>query len=141
MPKKSTTNLENELKRSETLEDFLLNNKKELSISPLAEQIQALLAAKGLTKSEVVKRSALNDVYAYQIISGTRRPSRDKLICLCIAIEATLDETQALLTNGGFAPLYVRNRRDSIIIFSLSHSENMTQLNSKLYEHGERILE
>lgn len=141
MPKKSTTNLENELKRSETLENFLLNNKKELSISPLAEQIQALLAAKGLTKSEVVKRSALNDVYAYQIISGTRRPSRDKLICLCIAIDATLDETQALLTNGGFAPLYVRNRRDSIIIFSLSHRENMTQLNNKLYEHGERILE
>lgn len=140
MPKKSTTNLENELKRSETLEDFLLNNKKELSISPLAEQIQALLAAKGLTKSEVVKKSALNDVYAYQIISGTRRPSRDKLICLCIAIEATLDETQSLLTNGGFAPLYVRNRRDSIIIFSLSHRENMTQLNNKLYEHGERIL-
>lgn len=36
MPKKSTKNLENELKRCDTLEDFLKENQDELSNAPLA---------------------------------------------------------------------------------------------------------
>lgn len=141
MAKKSTSNLESELKRSKSLEDFLTKNHDELAKDSLSEQIQRLLDSKGLIKSEVVKKCNLNDVYAYQIISGARRPSRDKLLCLCIAIGATLDETKELLLRGGFAPLYVRNQRDSIIIFAISHNETILQLNDKLFEHGEELLD
>ena len=141
MPKKTTTNLENELKSCDTLENFLKVNRDELSTFSLAEQIQTLIASKGLTRSDVVKASNLNEVYAYQIISGARRPSRDKLLCLCIAMKATLDETCELLIHGGFAPLYVRSQRDSIIIFAISHEETILQLNNNLYDHGEALLE
>ena len=122
MPKKSTTNLENELKSCDTLESFLKRNLDELSTASLAEQL-------------------LNEVYAYQIISGARRPSRDKLLCLCIAMKATLDETRELLVRGGFAPLYVRSQRDSIIIFAISHGETILELNNNMYDHGEPLLE
>ena len=111
MPKKTTTNLENELKRCETLEDFLNVNKMELATTSLAQQIQAFIESKGLTRADVVKACNLNEVYAYQIISGARRPSRDKLL------------------------------RDSIILFSISHGETLMQLNCRLYEHGEVLLE
>ena len=141
MPKKTTTNLENELRSCDTLENFLKVNRDELSTASLAEQIQTLIASKGLTRSDVVKASNLNEVYAYQIISGARRPSRDKLLCLCIAMKATLDETYELLIHGGFAPLYVRSQRDSIIIFAISHEETILQLNNNLYDHGEALLE
>ena len=141
MPKKTTTNLENELRSCDTLENFLKVNRDELSTASLAEQIQTLIASKGLTRSDVVKASNLNEVYAYQIISGARRPSRDKLLCLCIAMKATLDETCELLIHGGFAPLYVRSQRDSIIIFAISHEETILQLNNNLYDHGEALLE
>ena len=141
MPKKTTTNLENELRSCDTLENFLKVNRDELSTFSLAEQIQTLIASKGLTRSDVVKASNLNEVYAYQIISGARRPSRDKLLCLCIAMKATLDETCELLIHGGFAPLYVRSQRDSIIIFAISHEETILQLNNNLYDHGEALLE
>ena len=141
MPKKTTTNLENELRSCDTLENFLKVNRDELSTASLAEQIQTLIASKGLTRSDVVKSSKLNEVYAYQIISGARRPSRDKLLCLCIAMKATLDETCELLIHGGFAPLYVRSQRDSIIIFAISHEETILQLNNNLYDHGEALLE
>ena len=141
MPKKSTTNLENELKSCDTLESFLKRNLDELSTASLAEQIQTLIASKGLTRSGVVKASNLNGVYAYQIISGARRPSRDKLLCLCIAMKATLDETRELLVRGGFAPLYVRRQRDSIIIFAISHGETILELNNNMYDHGEPLLE
>ncbi len=141
MPKKSTTNLENELKSCDTLESFLKRNLDELSTASLAEQLQTLIASKGLTRAGVVKASNLNEVYAYQIISGARRPSRDKLLCLCIAMKATLDETRELLVRGGFAPLYVRSQRDSIIIFAISHGETILELNNNMYDHGEPLLE
>lgn len=141
MPKKSTTNLENELKSCASLEDFLNQNQSELSNAPLAEHIQNMIASKSMTRAEVVKACNLNEIYAYQIISGARRPSRDKLLCLCIAMKASLEETQELLYHGGFAPLYVRSQRDSIIIFGISHGEPILQVNSNLYDHGEALLE
>lgn len=141
MPKKSTTNLENELKSCANLENFLNQNQSELSIAPLAEHIQNLIASKSMTRADVVKACNLNEIYAYQIISGVRRPSRDKLLCLCIAMKASLEETQELLYHGGFAPLYVRSQRDSIIIFGISHGEPILQVNSNLYDHGEALLE
>ena len=141
MPKKSTTNLENELKSCANLENFLNQNQSELSNAPLAEHIQNLIASKSMTRADVVKACNLNEIYAYQIISGARRPSRDKLLCLCIAMKASLEETQELLYHGGFAPLYVRSQRDSIIIFGISHSESILQINNNLYDHGESLLE
>ena len=130
------------MKSCDTLESFLKRNLDELSTASLAEQLQTLIASKGnLTRAGVVKASNLNEVYAYQIISGARRPSRDKLLCLCIAMKATLDETRELLVRGGFAPLYVRSQRDSIIIFAISHGETILELNNNMYDHGEPLLE
>lgn len=141
MPKKSTSNLENELKKSVSIEAFLQEHQEELAASDLPAQLQDLINAKGLTKADVVKESNLNEIYAYQILSGARRPSRDKLLSICFAMKATLDETQNLLRQCGFAPLYVKNRRDSIIIFALSHGHSIIKLNSALYDHNEAVVE
>ena len=141
MPKKNTSHLENELKNSTSLDNFLEEHQEELAHRSLSEQLVAMLEAKGLTKAEVVKESNLNEVYAYQILSGVRRPSRDKLLSLCFAMKATLEETQGLLKQSGFAPLYVRSHRDSIIIFALTHGHTLIELNTDLYDHGEPVIE
>ena len=139
MPKKNTSHLENELKNSTSLDNFLEEHQEELTHCSLSEQLVTMLEAKGLTKAEVV--SNLNEVYAYQILSGVRRPSRDKLLSICFAMKATLAETQSLLKQSGFAPLYVRCQRDSIIIFALTHGHSIIQLNMELYDHGEPVIE
>lgn len=141
MPKKTTSNLENELKNCDSLDTFLKENSSELSIDPLTSNLQALIASHGMTKTDVVKDCNLNEVYAYQILSGARRPSRDKLLCLCFAMKASLEETQFLLREGRFPLLYVRDQRDSIIMYALSHSHTILMLNSELYDHGEPLLE
>ena len=141
MSKKSTSNLEKELKHCTSLDSFLTQNQAELSTDALTTQILNLITAKGMTKADVVKASNLNEVYAYQILSGTRRPSRDKLLCLCFAMHATSEETQTLLRHGGFAPLYVRNQRDSILFCALTHGKTVLQVNIDLYDHGEPLLE
>lgn len=141
MPKKSTSHLENELKRSESLEAFLDNNQDELSREELPELLQVLADSRGMTKADIVKASNLNEIYAYQILSGARRPSRDKLLCMCFALKATLEETQDVLKKSGFAPLYARNQRDSIIMYALVHEKNIHELNIDLYDHGEAVVE
>ena len=141
MPKKTTSHLENELKNSTSLDTFLEKHQDELSDCSLSDQLGKLLRKKGLSKAEVVRECNLNEVYAYQILSGVRRPSRDKLLCLCFAMKATLSETQSLLKESGFAPLYVRSHRDSIIIFAITHGHTLLQLNTDLYDHGELVVE
>lgn len=141
MPKKNTSHLENELKNSTSLDNFLEEHQEELAHRSLSELLVAILEAKGLTKAEVVKESNLNEVYAYQILSGVRRPSRDKLLSICFAMKATLEETQGLLKQSGFAPLYARCHRDSIVIFALTHGHSIIQLNMDLYDHGEPVIE
>ena len=141
MPKKTTSHLENELKNSTSLDTFLEKHQDELSDCSLSDQLGKLLRKKGLSKAEVVRECNLNEVYAYQILSGVRRPSRDKLLCLCFTMKATLSETQSLLKESGFAPLYVRSHRDSIIIFAITHGHTLLQLNTDLYDHGEPVVE
>ena len=141
MTKKSTFHLENELKTTDSLDSFLENHQDELEAGSLVSQLQLLISDKGLIKADVVKESNLNSVYAYQILSGKRRPSRDKLLALCFAMNATLEETQTLLRQNESATLYVKNRRDSIIIFALSRGHSLFQVNSDLYDHGEAIIE
>ena len=60
---------------------------------------------------------------------------------ICFAMKATLAETQNLLKQSGFAPLYVRCHRDSIIIFALTHGHSLMQLNTDLYDHSEPVIE
>lgn len=141
MLKKSTFHLENELKKTDSLDSFLEKNQGEMEAGNLAAQLQELISQKGLMKADVVKESNLNGVYAYQILAGKRRPSRDKLLSLCFAMRATLEETQTLLRQNESATLYVKNRRDSIIIYALSRGHSLIEVNSALYEHGEAIIE
>lgn len=141
MPRKSTSNLEKELKNCKSLDSFLEQNQNELSTYSLTTHLQSLISSHNMTKTDVVKASNLNEVYAYQLLSGARHPSRDKLLCLCFAMKASLEETQFLLREGRFPSLYVRDQRDSIIMYALSHGHGILQLNSDLYDHGEPLLE
>ena len=100
-----------------------------------------LADSRGMTKADIVKASNLNEIYAYQILSGARRPSRDKLLCMCFALNATLEETQEVLKKSDFAPLYARNQWDSIIMYALSHDRTVIQLNEDLFDYGEPLVE
>ena len=138
---KSTEVLEKELKDYANLDGYFTENEEELEDDSLTAQLQSLLEARGMSRAQAVRESNLNEVYGYQILSGKRRPSRDKLLCFCFALKATVEETQSLLKRSRFAPLYARNRRDSIILFDLAHGRSLTEVNEDLYERGEPILE
>ena len=99
------------------------------SVVSLAEHLETLLNQKRTSKAEVIYRAKLDTVYGYQIFNGTRKPSRDKLLQLAFGFPLTYKETLTLLRIAGVGSLYVRRRRDSIIIFALNKRFSMEQLN------------
>lgn len=131
---KSTSELLEILKKS-SLEAYLKENSGDLIENPLCDYLASLIDEKNLNKAEVIKKSNIQTNYAYQIFSGTRIPSRDKLIALCFGLDLTLDEAQTLLKYAGFAQLYPKNKRDSIIISSLKNHTSVIKCNILLEEY------
>ena len=87
-----------------------------------------------------VKDVYKRQIYGYQIFSGKRIPSRDKLISISFGMNLSLDETQALLKYAGFAPLYPKQKRDSLLIWGKNHQFSIYQINELLYAENEDTL-
>ena len=70
-----------------------------------------------------------------------RKPARDKLIALGFGMSLSVDEMQKVLKVSESPVLYVRNKRDSIILFGLDKHVSVGEMNELLYEMGEDIIE
>ena len=82
----------------------------------------------------------MSEVYLYQVFAGRRKPSRDRLLCLCIGMSTKLEETNLLLKGMGYAPVYPRLKRDAIISHGLLHRTPLTEINDKLFSENEKTL-
>ena len=59
----------------------------------------------------------------------------------CLGLTLTVDESKQLLKKSGYAPLYARDTRDSIIIFCLENHISIVNTNIKLGEYNLEPLE
>ncbi len=73
----------------------------------------------GLTKKDLVKNSLLDRTYGYQILSGLRRPSRDKILALCLSAHMSFHEIQRALEIAKIGILYPKDPRDAAIILCI----------------------
>ena len=139
---KSTEELTNILKSKKSYTDFFQEEVGELEFKTIAEYLDMLLSEKKLQKNEVIARSNLDRNYAYQIFNGRKtNPSRDKMIMLSIGMGLTLEETRKLLKVSSLSDLYIRNPRDSIIMYCLVQKNDLIETNATLSNYGVDILE
>lgn len=138
MSERLTEELLEELLSTSSIDDYLERNDPR---SPtLAEYLQRLLDEKGLTRSRVVRMANLNDTFGYQIFTGARHPSRDKVLQIAFAMALTMRETNRALVAAGVSELYCKDRRDAIIIFCLDRGCSLQKVNEELYRFGERTI-
>lgn len=114
-------------------QDFFLDR-------PVIELPGDLYRHKSVSKAALAKQAGMSEVYVHQVFFGRRPPSWDRLLCLCVGLEATLDETQRLLKQAIYAQLYPANKRDAIIIHGLIHRASLSKINDKLFAEGEKTL-
>lgn len=121
-----TENLLTELKNASDLQSFFDAHEKEfLNESPIT-YLNDLIFIKNTTVSAIVKNSGVGE-YLYKVFSGKRNPSRDILIAIAFGMKLSLDEAQLLLRISKFAILDSRDRRDSVIIYALTHNITVFQ--------------
>lgn len=140
MNQKNTDDLRIELMQSPNLDEFLLDNKENFISEDVPEILNRILLEKNMSKAALAKQSGISEVYLHQIFAGRRNPSRNRLLCLCYGLEASVDETQELLKLCGAAQLYSKNRRDAIIIYGLAHGITLFEINDKLFAEDEETL-
>ena len=140
MGEKNTRDLTQDLMTESNLDAYLRHNRAVFVQDDLTDQLNKLISRSALTKAEVARRSGISEVYLYQVTANRRRPSRDRLLCICITLEASLEEIQQLLKCADYAPLYPKHRRDAIISHGIIHGTPLSDINEKLFRENEKSL-
>ncbi|MGL6108208.1 helix-turn-helix domain-containing protein [Romboutsia sp.] len=65
-----------------------------------------ILKDKKISKSNIIKNAHIDRTYGYQLLNGTKKPSGDKILKLCIGGGFTIDETNKALKLGNCGELY-----------------------------------
>ena len=140
MWEKSTNDLREELMSADSIDSYLHDNEGFFFEQNITDSLEELYERKGISKAALARQSGMSEVYLHQVFSGRRNPSRDRLLCLCIGLEATLEETQRLLKLSSYAQLYPRSKRDAIIAYGILHHMELHAINDKLFAENERTL-
>lgn len=140
MERKSTGQLNQELMQASSLGEYVSENRDAFSEQAVSQLLSELYEKKSISKAALARRAGMSEVYLHQVFSGRRSPSRDRLLCLCLGLGATLEETQELLRQAGFAQLYPRHKRDAVISYGLVHGISLGEINDRLFVENEKTL-
>lgn len=140
MQKKNTDNLRQDLMDSPDLTQFLTKNQKHFVNVNLSELLNQMFESKNISKAALAKQAGMSEIYLHQIFAGRRNPSRNRLLCLCYGLSATVDETQELLRLCNMAQLYPKLKRDAIIYYGLQHNLDLYEINDRLFDEDEETL-
>ena len=124
------------LRKAKNFGEYVEINQENMISQNLSEHLMMLLDQKGLKRADVVRDSGLEKAYVYQIFSGEKNPSRDKLIAVAFGLHLNEKETQRMLKVGGYSELYPRIARDAAILFSVQHGESIWETDKLLYSTG-----
>jgi transcriptional regulator with XRE-family HTH domain len=133
---KETADLQQELMETADLDRFLSENSDQFLCRSTSEALLELFYKRDMNKATLAKRSGMSEVYLHQLFSARRNPTRGRLLCLCFGLNATVEETQHLLKTCGFAPLYVKDQREAIILHCLNHGMTLPEVNDALFTRG-----
>ena len=135
MKKKSTDELNKILRSNIPISRYLKENADSFNNLTLPQTFELILKENKISKSQAVKGSDLERTHGYQILSGKRSPTRDNLIRMCIGMRASSEQTRLLLLKNKSAPLYSKDKRDSVILFGIMHHMNLQEINELLYHN------
>ena len=106
----------------------------------LADYLLDLIDARNMTRADVVRASAVNSTFVYQVFNGERHVGRDNAIKIALGIGCSLRETQRLLRHAGVSELWCKNRRDAIIIHCIDQGLSLPECDDELFRLGEPTL-
>lgn len=114
----TTEDIEYILRESKEFDERLIAENTPKKIS---EVLCQKLEEKGVKKSKMIWALNLDRNYGYQILNGTRIPTRIQIIHIALYLGLSTEELQHLLRLACREGLYVRNITDAKIMYALEH--------------------
>ena len=125
---------------TKAMESFMSNPKITDEYKTFIKYYRSLPQVQALTDSDLINLSGIEKSYYYQIFKGTRNPSRDKVLRLCIGAGLSMRETTRALELSQLAPLYPKNRRDIIISVAINQHASVLDTDTLLDNYNEEPL-
>lgn len=139
--RKKTDELLEELKFKNTdIQEYIENNPESFIEINLKDFWEKIVTNSGMTKSDIINKSDFSYVYFYDVIAGKKIPTSDKIIRLVLAMHLSLEQCQTALRYCGKSQLYPRIKRDSLLIFAITHGYTVFQTQELLIKSGENEL-
>ena len=88
MAERLTEEVLQELLEAPSLDGFIGSH--DFPAATLPDFLEHMLQKKGLKRSRVVRMADLNETFGYQIFTGARNPSRDKVLQIAFAMALSL---------------------------------------------------
>lgn len=135
-----TTKLIDELRQTRNIDKYLSKYNFDSNAMSFVDYLEHKVQESGKRKSTIIRCINMSRSYAYEVFSGAKIPSRDKVIMLSFGMEMDFDETQKFLTMAKYNPLHPKDKRDSIIMYAKYNHHTFIETNMLLNEFDEREL-
>ena len=127
----------NELVRDASSIDEILKSHKNSINKSFNTYATSLINKKGFKKNQLCKNAEIPISYGYEMLNGKKKkPNRDYVLSLGLAMYCHIDEIQRLLTLSGNATLYNKLERDMIISHGIRQKKGRVEINIDLFERG-----
>ncbi len=113
-----TKDIEEKLRKSKNYDESMIENNAPQQLHVLINQY---IDEKQISKVEFIRRLNIYRNYGYQILNGTRIPTRNCLIQMALILELSSKQLDAMMRLAEKAPLYVRNIVDARVFYALEH--------------------
>lgn len=105
--------------------DFDENLIRENGISDFCLLVAEFMDKNGISRAELIRRLTIEaDIdrnYGYQLLNGTRVPTRTRVIQIGLLLGLDIDGLQRLLKSARKKPLYVRDLFDAKVFYAIRH--------------------
>lgn len=113
-----TSQLEKRLGTDEEFDEELI---RENGCPDLCSVIAEYMIKKNVSRAELIKRLNIDRNYGYQLLNGTRNPTRNHIIQIGLLLGLDIDSFQKLLKTARKKPLYVRDMFDAKVFYAVKH--------------------
>ena len=114
-----TAELEERLKITGDFDEGMIENN---APPELADVLSKYIDESNISKADVIRTLNVDRNYGYQILNGTRAPTRNCLIRIGLILKLDADQINYLLRLAGKQPLYVRNLVDAKVFYAVKHN-------------------
>ena len=130
-----TTELEERLENTEVFDEDMIEDN---APPELADVLSKYIDENKISKTDIIRMLNVDRNYGYQMLNGTRIPTRNCLIQIALILNLDADQISYLLRLAGKSPLYVRNIVDARVFYAVKH--NMEYYEAIDFIWGSRIM-